>query len=349
MLDENLKKLDSANMYQNIRLFPEQIRAGIKIGQAVDLSAFRDKKFKNIILAGMGGSAIGGDLARSLIRSEAKIPFEIHRNYGLPSYANGETLLICSSYSGTTEETLSSFNEGIKRGCSVFCVTTGGNLAELAVQHKISCAIIPKGFPPRAALGYSFTVDLIVLGRLGVCRDHTNELVESANLLEKQNQVFGYESGDNFALGLAKSIKGRIPIIYAGADLLDTVALRFKGQICENAKQLAFCNVFPEFNHNELVGWQLPSGLDENFIVFLLRDKDDNSQTIRRMAIIEQILAEKRILIISLEGSGGNSLSRLLSLIQLGDYCSFYLALLNGVDPTPINVINYLKSKLAEK
>lgn len=349
MLDEKSKALDSANMYRNIGMFPEQIRAGIKIGQAIDVTGIIDHRIKNIILAGMGGSAIGGDLIRSLIRNESKIPFEIHRNYGLPSYANNETLLICSSYSGTTEETISSYKEGVKRGCRIIVVTTGGELADLARQADVRRAIIPSGFPPRTALGYSFTVNLVIFGMLEICRDYCADLAESAGLLENQNRVYGYESADNFALATARSISGKVPIIYAGADLLDTVALRFKGQICENAKQLAFCNVFPEFNHNELVGWQLPSGLNTRYVVMILRDKDDNPQTIRRMRIIEQILAEKRIEIISLEGSGRSPLARMLSLIQLGDYCSYYLALLNGVDPTPIDVINYLKRKLAEK
>jgi glucose/mannose-6-phosphate isomerase len=348
MLDEKSKALDSANMYRNIGMFPGQIRAGIKIGQETYLGGMKIGGLRKIILAGMGGSAIGGDLIRSLIRNESKIPFEIHRNYGLPSYADSETLLICSSYSGTTEETLSSFNEGIKRGCRIICVSTGGELAKLAGRAEVPCAIIPSGFPPRAALGYSFAVNLVVLGRLNICRDYSAELAGAAELLENQNRAYSYESTDNFAFSLAKSISGKIPIIYAGADLLETTALRFKGQICENAKQLAFCNVFPEFNHNELVGWQLPSGLDKQFIVIILRDISDNPQTIKRMDIIEQILTEKQIGIINLEGSGQYPLARMLSLIQLADYCSFYIALLNGVDPTPIDVINFLKRKLAE-
>lgn len=349
MVDDKLKALDSANMYGNIGMFPAQIRAGIEIGRATNLTGIGGIRYRNIILAGMGGSAIGGDLIRSLIKSEAKIPFEIHRNYGLPSYADNETLLICSSYSGTTEETLSSFKEGVKRDCHIICVATGGELAKLASQANVPRAIIPAGFPPRAALGYSFTVNLVILGRLNICRDYSTELAESVELLDNQNRVYGYESADNFAFVLAKLISGKIPIIYAGADLLETTALRFKGQICENAKQMAFCNVFPEFNHNELVGWQLPSGLDKQFIVIILRDINDNPQTIKRMRIIEQVLAEKRIGIINLEGNGKYPLTRMLSLINLGDYCSFYLALLNGVDPTPIEVINFLKRKLAEE
>jgi glucose/mannose-6-phosphate isomerase len=349
MLDNSFKALDTANMYDNIRSFPEQIRAGVKIGQETDLHGLEKAGFKNIVLAGMGGSAIGGDLIRSLCRKEIKIPFEIHRNYSLPNYANNETLLICASYSGATEETLSAFGEAQKRGCRIICITTGGELATLAGKANVPCLIIPSGLPPRAALGYSFTPTLVALGRLGLCHDYSSELIAAADLIVSQGEVYQYESADNFALALAQSIHNKIPIIYAGADLLDTVALRFKGQICENAKQLAFCNVFPEFNHNELVGWHLPPGLGDHFAVVIFRDKDDNAQTTRRMEIVEKILVAMQVKVINLEGTGKSALERMLSLIHLGDYCSYYLAMLNNVDPTPIEVINYLKKKLAEK
>jgi glucose/mannose-6-phosphate isomerase len=345
----DFKALDASNMYDNIKAFPEQIRIGVEIGRAADLHPLDKAKFGNIVLAGMGGSAIGGDLIRSLLRKENSIPFEIHRNYGLPNYAGADTLLICASYSGATEETLSAFNEAQKRGCRIICITTGGELAISAGKAKVPCMIIPPGLPPRAALGFSFAPTLTALGRLGVCRDYSDDLLATAELLEDQGRLYQYESGDNFALLMAESFYGKIPIIYAGADLLDTAAVRFKGQICENAKQLAFCNVFPEFNHNELVGWQLPPGLESRFVVVILKDREDNPQTIRRMEIVDQIIESKQVKVVNLEGVGKTALQRMLSLIQLGDFCSFYLAMLNRVDPTPIEVINYLKRKLAEK
>jgi glucose/mannose-6-phosphate isomerase len=348
MLDNKLKAVDTANMYQNILALPEQIRSGVAIGRDIDLKALLSAKFNNIVLAGMGGSAIGGDLTRSLLRKELAIPFEIHRNYGLPSYADQNTLLICSSYSGSTEETLAAFSEAQRRKCHIFCITTGGELGKLAAKSNVPAAIIPPGLPPRAALGFSFTTTLFALGRLRICRDYSEELLEAANLLQEQNQAYRYESDNNPALAIAQSLDNKIPIIYAGADLLDTVALRFKGQICENAKQLAFCNVFPEFNHNELVGWQLPPNLDKHFKVVIFRDQDDNPQTIRRMEIVSEILKGKNVEVAVLEGIGKTAPTRMLSLIHLGDFISFYLALLNKVDPTPIEVINYLKRKLAE-
>jgi glucose/mannose-6-phosphate isomerase len=348
MLDNNLKAFDTAGMYQNILALPEQIRRGVAIGQNVDLKALRSANFQNIVLAGMGGSAIGGDLTRTLLRGQLAIPFEIHRNYGLPSYAAPGTLLICSSYSGSTEETLAAFAEARNRKCHIFCITTGGELGKLAAELNVPAAIIPPGLPPRAALGFSFTPTLVVLGRLGLCRDYSEELLDAANLLQEQNRAYQYESGDNFPLAFAQSLIGKIPMIYAGADLLDTVALRFKGQICENAKQLAFCNVFPEFNHNELVGWQLPPNLGEHFKVVIFRDRDDHPQTIRRMEIVGEILRGKNVEVAVLEGIGKTALARMLSLIHLGDFISLYLALLNKVDPTPIEVINYLKRKLTE-
>jgi glucose/mannose-6-phosphate isomerase len=349
MVDSRLLDLDKHKMYQNIVGFPNQIRQGLVIGATAKLRALEAGRFSNIVLAGMGGSAIGGDLVKSLVRREIDIPFEIHRNYGLPTYVGPNSLIICSSYSGATEETLTAFKQGLGRKCHMLCITTGGELARLADESGIPTIIIPPGLPPRAALGYSFTPILIALGRLRLINDYSNELEKAAEFLAKQGQSYQAESTDNHAYNVAELIHGKIIIIYAGADLLDTVAMRFKGQICENSKQLAFCNVFPEFNHNELVGWELSKQFAEYARVIILKDKDDHPQISKRMAIISNILTGKQIDVINLESSGQNPLERLLSLVQLADYTSYYMALLNEVDPTPIEIINYLKHKLTEK
>jgi glucose/mannose-6-phosphate isomerase len=349
MVDERLKKIDSQNMYQNILSFPAQIRLGINIGMTTNLRGLETAKFGNIILAGMGGSAIGGDLVKSFISRELDIPFEIHRSYGLPSYVDSRSLVICSSYSGLTEETLTAFKLAQGKKCHLFCITTGGELAQAARNAGVPAAIIPTGLPPRAALGYSFTSLLLVLGHLGLCIDYSEDLEKTADFLDEQEQLYQFESTDNRAFELANELHGKIVIIYAGADLFNTVALRFKGQICENAKQLAFCNVFPEFNHNELVGWELSGQFADNLSVVIFRDKDDHPQITKRMDIISEILIGKKIKVINLESFGQSSLSRMLSAVQLGDFISYYMALLNGVDPTPIEVINYLKQKLSGK
>jgi glucose/mannose-6-phosphate isomerase len=348
MVDLNLKQIDRQNMFQKIVDFPRHLLEGVEIGSSVDISKLTGHGFTNIILAGMGGSAIGGDLTRTFLRPELAIPFEIHRSYGLPSCVESYSLVVCASYSGNTEETLSAFRAALDRNCHIVAITTGGELAKLANQHDVLSVIIPPGLPPRAALGYSFAPLLTIFGRLGLCRNYSELLKMAAAFLEKRNHGFQFESADNLTFQIAQKLDGKLVIIYAGNDLLDTVALRFKGQLCENAKHLAFNNTFPEFNHNELVGWQLPVEIIAGCAVIILRDKDDHPQISKRMAIVTELLADKGVETITIQSEGEERLVRLLSAIQTADYVSYYLALLNGIDPTPIDVINYLKQKLAE-
>ena len=270
----------------------------------------------------------------------------VHRNYGLPAFVSPDSMVICSSYSGNTEETLSAFEMAKIKGCRTISITTNGQLAKITSENRSPLATLPKGFPPRAALGYSFSAMLILLGRLRICRDYSVELSEEAEFLSEESIKYRFESVANPALELAQKISGKIPIIYSGPDLLETVGLRIKGQICENAKQLAFSNIFPEFNHNELVGWESAKAFGDRLIVIILKDQDDHPQVKKRMAIFGEIMESKGVGVEEILGIGKSSLQRMLALIQLGDFLSYYLALLNEVDPTPIEVIDLLKEKL---
>lgn len=348
MVDISLKSFDRQNMYDKIIDFHKQLITGIDIGRNADMKGLKQDKFKNIILAGMGGSAISGDLLKSFLQGELSIPFDVHRNYGLPWYADKGSLVICSSYSGNTEETLSAYEMALEVNCNIFCITTGGELSGRAKQHGGPVVTIPSGLMPRSALGYSFAPLIIIFGRLGLCRDYSFELKQTAEKLELWGNQYRFESAKNDAYDLALKLAGKIVVIYSGSNYMDVVGHRFKGQICENAKQLAFCNVFPEFNHNELVGWELSASSQNSLIVVILRDINDHKQIARRMDIVSKIISEKKVEVIELHTRGDDFLTRLFSLIQLADYTSFYMALLNGVDPTPIKVINYLKEKLAE-
>lgn len=348
MVDKSLAKIDTADMYGKIVAFPDQLGEGAKIGAAVNLGRLEGLKFSNIVLAGMGGSAIGGDLLRSYLQAELRQPFGIHRNYGLPSYVNTESLVICSSYSGTTEETLSAFEAAGKSKASILCISTGGELARLAEKHDYPLIKIPGGLMPRAALGYSFGPLLIAFARLDLCRDHSADLANCKRALESWRDRYKFEAADNPAADLAEKLTGKIVVIYSGPDRFDVVGMRFKGQICENAKQLAFCNIFPEFNHNELVGWELAERHADRLICVMLKDREDHPQISRRMKIVGEVIARIGVETIELESRGDELLSRMFSLIQLGDFASYYLALKNEVDPTPIKVIDYLKQSLAE-
>ena len=345
---QSLRKFDSQDMLGNINGFYGQLEQGLEIGHNTRLPDIDTGSIRNIVLAGMGGSAIGGDLLRSFLGKELKIPFTIHRNYDVPGTVNKNTLLICSSYSGGTEETLSAFDSGVKAGCTILCITTGGKLADKARVNNATVITIPGGMMPRAALGYSFTPLLTVFGRLGLCRDYSNDITACAARLKSWSDDYQFDKENNIAYDIATKLAEKLIIIYSGPDYFDTVALRIKGQISENAKQHAFCNVFPEFNHNELVGWELTPNFVGNFTVLTIRDKDDHVQVAKRMDIVKKIIEEKEIEVIEIRTKGESLLERIFSLIQLGDYISYYLALINEVDPTPIKMIDYMKSKLAD-
>jgi glucose/mannose-6-phosphate isomerase len=346
MIKDDLLKYDTQNMYDHIQDFYKQLIDGISLGETVAFDDLHYAGFKNIILAGMGGSAIGGEILRSFLKPQLKIPFEIQRNYGLPGTADKHTLVICSSYSGGTEETLSAFERALELQCKIICITTGGELLKRAKRNNIPVVNTPAGLMPREALGYSFAPLLTLFSRLGLCENFSDSLRACAEILKKRNNEYSFNNDNNPACELAAKLTGKIIVIYSGPDYLDAIGMRWKGQICENAKQLAFCNVFPEFNHNELVGWESAAKISSNYAVLILRDKDDHKQVAARMDIVTKILKQKGIEAIELWSQGDDILSRVFSLIQLGDYASYYLALLNKVDPTPIELIQYMKQEL---
>jgi glucose/mannose-6-phosphate isomerase len=349
MRESSLKSIDRSNMYDKIVSFPQQLVEGIRIGKNADLKGLTDHKYNNIVLAGMGGSAIAGDLVKSVLLDELKVSLTVNRNYGLPSFIDGDSLVICSSYSGNTEETLSAFDEAVKRGCQILCLSTGGELAAGAERTDAAQVKIPTDYMPREALGYSFSPLLIILGRLGFCRDFAEELRSCSAKLEEWKKQYLFDAENNISAVLADKLAGKIAIIYSDSVKLNSAALRFKGQICENAKQLAFCNVFPEFNHNELVGWEISSREADRFMVVFLRDRNDQPQITRRIDTVRDIIAKKKVEVVELYARGDNPLQRVFSIVQLVDFTSYYLALKNGVDPTPIRLIDYLKESLIGK
>lgn len=350
LLDDQdvVEKTDAQNMYGLIYEFPSQLQHVLKIARQLPLPSLKSNQIKNIVLTGMGGSAIGGDLIRSYLASELGLPFLISRNYSLPHFVNENTLVFVSSYSGNTEETLSAYQLLKKNGAKIISISSGGELLRLSEKDGILFLKIPTGYPPRAALGYSFVPILVFLERLGFVSGKIKDLEKTIDFLSSRREYFSIEknSEKNIAKNIAGELFSKLPIIYSGADHFDTVAYRWKGQICENSKMLCFNNVFPEFNHNELVGWEILSGMENKIVVIVLKDQDDHPQIKKRMEIVKGIIQKKGVKLIELESEGENLLSRIFSLIQLGDFVSFYLAILNQVNPTPVKLIDYLKSKL---
>ncbi len=348
---ETIRAVDPGNMYNRIFDFPEQLADALRISESWKISQAEFSGIKNILVVGMGGSAIGGDLVRSYLSSRLLIPFQICRNYTLPEYVDDESLVIVSSYSGNTEETLSAVEDALQRKALLVALTTGGLLEDVAKLNEIPTAILPAGLQPRAALGYSFVPILVLMEKIGLVKGVSKEIAATIKDLEKwrEGYIEDLATEKNLAKRLAARIHGKIPIIYAGPVFGDVVAVRWKGQMSENSKNLAFANQYPEFNHNELVSWcETVRPHKDHLVVMNLRSIDDHPKITKRMDIVKGIVEKQGIDVVDVIAFGSSQLSRMFSLIQLGDFASYYLAILNGVDPTPVAAIETLKKALSE-
>lgn len=349
---DKIREADPGNMYNRIFDLPEQLADALKIAQRWQVNADDFRDIRNIILAGMGGSAIGGDLARTYLASILLIPFQVCRHYQLPEYVDDETLVIASSYSGNTEETISAVEDALKRKTMIAAISTGGLLGDICNLNQIPMVSIPEGLQPRAALGYSFIPLMMFFEKVGLIKNVAKEIDAVINSLQKWRETYIEDTSteQNPAKNMALKLHGKIPIIYGGPTLTDAVAMRFKGQICENSKTLAFVNFFPEFNHNELVGWSNTiEKHKDNLVVVILRDAEDHAQIRNRMNIVKELIRKVDVEVIEIHSRGASRLERIFSLIQMADFSSYYLAVLNEVDPTPVEVIEELKLKLIDK
>jgi glucose/mannose-6-phosphate isomerase len=348
MLNEkDIKRCDNSNMFEVLVNFNKQITEAVTIGNNITIKE-NYSDVKNIVICGMGGSAIGGDLLRSVLQYEIKLPVYINRNYRLPAFADGNTLVIASSYSGNTEETLSAYVEAKEKGCKIICISSGGNLSLLAENEGRLLIKVPRGYQPRCAIAYSFFPLLILMYKLGFVTDKSNDIEKIISRMKSRSSEYIVLNEHNPAIKIAQYLQGKYPVIYSSSDLLDIANLRWRGQINENAKSLAFGSLLPEMNHNEILGWQENPELMKKLVIISLEDKDDHPQIKKRQKIMFSLISSFANMLVELEGDGENHLERLFDLIHLGDWVSFYLAILYKVDPTPVEKINYLKSKLTE-
>jgi glucose/mannose-6-phosphate isomerase len=345
---EDVKRSDPSGMYEWIRDFFKQVENGVRIGKSAQVK-LNVRGIRNIVLTGLGGSAIGGDLLRSYLADELSLPFVINRHYSLPDFVGRDSLVVVSSYSGNTEETIAAHLDATKRKAKILCISTGGETEKLARKFGQPWIQIPSGYSPRAALGYSFFPLLAIFSKLGFVKSKAKDIQETIRLLESKSVAFcDPTSAENGPLRLAERLKGRLPVVYSSSDHLDAVNLRWRGQIAENAKQLAFGHVLPEMNHNELVGWRVLTDLMKSMHVIFLRDKATHTRVAVREDITKKIVSQYTSNISEVWSEGKSLLARMFSLIHFGDWTSFYLAVLNGEDPTPVTVIDYLKGELAK-
>ncbi len=341
-IKEYVKKYDPQNQFDVLVNTYKQVEYAWN--NKIKLSSLEDSKFRNVIISGLGGSAISADLLLNFICDEQKIPILVNRNYSLPPFANKNTLLIVSSYSGNTEETISVLNEGIKKKCKIVCITTGGKIGEIAKQNKIPVVRLQEGFQPRYSLGLSFFSLLKVLQTLYLIDKQNTVVKKIIEIWKKSGKAYSAEG--NTALEFAQKMIGYIPVIYSAADITYAVGYRLKCQFNENSKLHAFHNVIPEMNHNEIIGWEshLPKNIHAKIIY--IKDNTYPPQIQKRFNICSELLASVGVEILELKSNEKNLKVRLLDLIFLGDWITYYTALLRGYDPSEIDNIYTLKKRL---
>lgn len=330
--------------------FPQQCRWAWQIARDTRV-VFGQRDFRNIVFAGLGGSAIGADLVRSYLYFESSLPICVAREYELPAYVDANSLVFVSSYSGNTEETLSAYAQAREKGACIVAVSSGGKLKEYALNDKVPFIEIPKGIPPRAALGYSSIVLLGLLAKLGLINNidaSVAEMVKVLEVLRDKNLKPAIAQKDNVSKYIAARLFKKLAFIYSSSVHFDAVATRFRGQLSENSKALALTHVFPEMNHNEIVGWENPKKLFKDFVVIMLRDKFMHPRVAMRMDITKEVIKKEGVSVLEIWSRGQDLLTRMFSLIYIGDFISFYLAILYGIDPTPVEKVNYLKAKLGQ-
>ena len=343
------QQCDPEGMLARIHEMPRQCQQAWQTAMSFDLPPDYSQIDKVVIL-GMGGSAIGGDLVRSLALSEAKLPIFVQRDYDLPAFVDDKTLVIASSYSGNTEETLASFEQALGTESKKLAITTGGKLKEMAEQKNIPVSIFDYKAQPRATLGFSFLPILCFMQRLGFLSDKSADVAETVNVLQGLSAKIDEKVplSSNPAKQLAERLYGCLPVVY-GAGIVAEVAHRWKTQLNENSKAWAFYEVFPELNHNATVGYEFPKELAGKIKVVLLRSPSLHRRVRLRYKVTCELLDRAGVKYEFVDSEGGSFLSQMMSLVLFGDYASYYLAILYRVDPSPVKVIAYLKEQLAKE
>src|SRR5271166_3307142 len=341
-----IAEVDPSDQLGDVLALPEQLRDALwrvesAIMQDWDTSA-------GLVVAGMGGSAIGGALARAALGDHASRPIFVTRAYGLPSWTTPDTMVLCASYSGETEETLACYESAGALGARRTVASTGGRLVEMARADGVPVIPLPGGFQPRAAVAYMIVAALEVAALCGAGQRLTSEIDVAASHIEQLVAEWGPDAPeDSLAKEIARGLFGTTPVI-AGAGLTTPIAYRWKTQINENAKQPAFWNELPELDHNELAGWEGAPDVGRFSAVFL-DDSDAHPRVKERMDLTERLIADNAVASFRVETRGQTAIERVISLVLLGDLVSIYLATLRGVDPGPVKVIDELKAALADR
>lgn len=348
LISSPLPEIDTENMFNAIYTFPEQVEQALHIGKRITLTRSYDE-IDHILFAGMGGSAMAGDITKSLVKEICKKPITIIKNYTLPSWANERTLVICVSYSGNTEETLSCFEEAHRRNLPIIGLCTGGTLLERLLSFDYDYIMVPGGLQPRAALGY-LTIPLVyLLNRLNYV-DNTiiRELELVPTLLKNYREIFMAQEQKNPAYLYAQNLKQFMPVIFGEADTTDCIAQRWAAQLAENSKMISRTKTFPELNHNEIVGWHNNPHLLKGSVIIWLIDRSMHERNRKRVDITRELLHGLPAVQLQFEGTGTTWSHRLFYLVYFGDWISYWCAIAHETDPTTILAIDTLKKRMRD-
>jgi len=343
-----ISRLDKSGMLGIIESMPEQIEDAFKVAKNINLGQLRN--LTSVLLIGVGGSGISGDVVRVLCENQCEIPIVVNKGYGLANFVGASTLVFLVSYSGDTEETLFRLSNLSARRAEVVCISSGGKLLDYAHEQKNMEIRIPAGLQPRAALAYLVIPILVVLDKLDLCELKKEDIHETIDILRDMRNEIGVsvEVKKNLAKKMAMSISGSVPVVYGAEGPSSVAALRWKCQFNENSKQPAIYNYFPELNHNETVGWEKAEDIIKRLTLVFLKDITAGERNVQRMDITKELIGKMFKDVLEVESRGSSSLCRFFSLVYFGDLVSGYLALLNDVDLTPVERIKVLKESLAK-
>ncbi|MFN0032792.1 MAG: bifunctional phosphoglucose/phosphomannose isomerase [Flavobacteriales bacterium] len=326
-------------MKELVAAFPSHLHEALQIGRKAELKP-TNKTLHNIVISGLGGSGIGGKIVSQIVAEKSSLPITCVNDYVLPAFVNEHTLVIISSYSGDTEETVATLHEAAAKGAEIAAVTSGGKIAAYAKEQGLNHIIIPGGNPPRSMFGYSSIQLFYMLRNYGIIDSSFETEVEASIKLIEEDIIHIRST----AKSIAEKIVKRIPILYSEA-LYEGIAIRWRQQINENSKMLCWHHVVPEMNHNELVGW---TGGDNRVAVIFLRSSDDHKRSQVRMELCKNLMSEKCDTIIEIWSKGNSRIERNMYLNHVGDWLSIELAEMRNEDAVAIPAIIFLKGELAK-
>jgi glucose/mannose-6-phosphate isomerase len=327
-------------MYDMIKSFPDQLEDALSIAMKSSINRHPHPLAK-IFISGMGGSGIGAEFVSKFVSTQCKLPIYVGKTYDTPAFIDDHTLVIISSYSGNTEETISSLQQVLKSGAKIVCISSGGEIIKIAKQENLDYILLPDNWSsPRACLGYSIISQLCVLYTLQIISDSfITDIKESIKLLQTDSEQIREK-----AKHLAGVLKHKILVIYA-SDIIEPAAIRLRQQINENSKMLCWHHVIPEMNHNELVGWRWNQ---EAIAVLFLRNANDHTRIQARIELTKEIVSHYSSAVVELYSKGNTLIQRSFYLIHILDYVSLFLADYNQVDPIEVRVIDFLKNELSK-